>query len=125
MEESVSMKPNLQLVYSSDIERSTDFYKTIFNAEPIFSSPRYVAFSADKDAIFAIWRGETKPERATQRFSEIGIMLPSNKDVDQLFEIWQKNPDIEIKQEPCTEVFGRTFLVKDPDGHIIRVCPLD
>ena len=52
-------------------------------------------------------------------------MLPSNEDVDHLFEKWHKIPDIKIVQEPCTEVFGRTFLIADPDGHIIRVCPLD
>ena len=53
----VSRKPNLQLVYVSDIERSTAFYKTLFNAEPVFSSPRYVAFAAGGDALFAIWTG--------------------------------------------------------------------
>ena len=52
-------------------------------------------------------------------------MLPSNEEVDGLFEEWKKIPDIEIVKEPYTEVFGRTFLVKDPDGHIIRVCPPD
>ncbi|CDG17712.1 VOC family protein [Xenorhabdus doucetiae] len=125
-EQSVSViKPNLQLIYVSDIECSTAFYATIFNAEPIFSSPRYVAFAAGKEAIFAIWSGGVKPDNAAPRFSEIGIMLPSGEEVDQLFEQWQQNPNIEIKQEPYTDVFGRTFLVKDPDGHMIRVCPLD
>lgn len=57
--------------------------------------------------------------------SEIGIMLPSNAAVDQLFKEWQNNKDIVVVQEPYDAVFGRTFLVKDPDGHIIRVCPLD
>lgn len=121
----ISRKPNLQLVYVSDIERSTAFYKTLFNAEPVFSSPRYVAFTAGGEALFAIWTGGTIPDLAAPRFSEIGIMLPSNEEVDRLFEEWQKNSDIKIVQEPRTEVFGRTFLVADPDGHIIRVCLLD
>ena len=120
-----SPKPNLQLVYVSDIKRSTAFYKTIFNAEPVFLSPRYVAFSAGGEAFFAIWTGGTKPEVTAPRFSEIGIMLPSNEAVDSLFKAWQKNPEIKIVREPYTEVFGRTFLAKDPDGHVIRVCPLD
>ncbi|MDC9596142.1 VOC family protein [Xenorhabdus anantnagensis] len=124
-EKSVSVKPNLQLIYSSDIERSTAFYTTIFNTEPVFSSPRYVAFNAGKEAIFAIWSGGTKPDNTVPRFSEMGIMLPSGEAVDQLFKKWQQNPNIEIQQEPYTDVFGRTFLVKDPDGHMIRVCPLD
>ncbi|HEX2978383.1 MAG TPA: VOC family protein [Candidatus Babeliales bacterium] len=119
----ISPKPNLQLIYVSDIKRSTDFYKKIFNSEPIFSSPRYVAFSAGGPAIFAIWTGGTTPDASVPRFSEIGIMLPSSEDVDRLFEEWQKNHDIKIVKEPYTEVFGRTFLVSDPDGHIIRVCP--
>jgi predicted enzyme related to lactoylglutathione lyase len=122
---SVSCKPNLQLIYVSDIERSTNFYVTLFKSDPIFSSPRYVAFAAGADALFAIWTGGTKPDPAVPRFSEIGIMLPSSKDVDRLFEEWKKISDIKIVREPYTEVFGRTFLVGDPDGHIIRVCPID
>lgn len=118
-------KPNLQLIYVSDIKHSTDFYKMLFNSEPVFSSPRYVAFDAGGEALFAIWTGGTKPDVAIKRFSEIGIMLPSNQDVEDLFEKWKKNPDIKILQEPQTEVFGRTFLIEDPDSHIIRVCPLD
>lgn len=77
------------------------------------------------EAFFAIWTGGESPDADAPRFSEIGIMLPSNEDVDQLFQEWQKNPDIKVLQKPSTEVFGRTFLVRDPDGHIIRVCPLD
>jgi predicted enzyme related to lactoylglutathione lyase len=121
----INPKPNLQLIYVSDIKRSTDFYKMLYNTEPVFSSPRYVAFSAGDGALFAIWTGGTIPDIGIPRFSEIGIMLPSNADVDQLYEDWKQNPKIKIVQEPQTEVFGRTFLVQDPDGHIIRVCPSD
>lgn len=120
-----SIKANLQLIYVSDIERSTNFYKMIFKSDPVFTSPRYVAFSAGGEALFAIWTGGDKPDPATPRFSEIGIMMPTGKDVDQLFAEWKNNPEIIVVQEPLDAVFGRTFLVKDLDGHIIRVCPLD
>lgn len=118
-------QPNLQLIYVSDINRSTEFYKTLFNAEPVFVSPRYVAFNAGGDTLFALWTGGTKPDENATRFSEIGIMLSSNEEVDNLYAEWKKNPDIQILHEPRTEVFGQTFLVKDPDGHIIRVCKRD
>ena len=121
----VSPKPNLQLIYVSDIERSTTFYKTLFNSKPMFTSPRYVVFPVDGEAMFALWTGGTKPDVTAPRVSEIGIMLPSNDDVIHLFDEWRKNPDIKIVREPYTEVFGRTFLAEDPDGHIIRVSPLD
>jgi len=118
-------KANLQLIYVSDMERSVSFYKSIFKTDPLFSSPRYVAFNAGGEALFALWTGGTSPDQTIPRFCEIGIMLSSNEAVDHLFEEWKGKPDITIVQEPRTEVFGRTFLVKDPDGHMIRVCPRD
>lgn len=126
----IAPKANLQLVYVSDISRSTAFYKSIFKSDPIFISPRYVAFKADAngEALFAIWTGFSdidKLDSTAARFSEIGIMLSSNAEVDLLFDEWQDNKEITVVREPYDEVFGRTFLVKDPDGHIIRVCPRD
>lgn len=121
----VAVSPNLQLVYVSDIERSSAFYKLLFKKNPIFTSPRYVAFSASGAALFAIWSGGDKPELQTPRYSEIGIMLPTGQDVDNLYNEWKMNPNIHVVKEPYTEIFGRTFLIKDPDGHMIRVSPLD
>lgn len=123
----IAHKANLQLVYVSDIARSTAFYREIFNFAPVFSSPRYVAFAADSsnEALFAIWTGGEKPDPAIPRFSEIGIMVSSNEEVDSIFDRWRNNTDITIVRAPYDEVFGRTFLVRDPDGHIIRVCPRD
>jgi len=123
----ITPKPNLQLVYVSDIERSTNFYQMLFEVEPVFKSPRYVAFSAgnDEKTLFSIWSGGTTPDKAIPRFSEIGIMLSSDEEVDELFEKWKKNPEIKITKELHEDVFGHTFLVEDPDGHIIRVCRVD
>jgi hypothetical protein len=30
-----------------------------------------------------------------------------------------------VVEEPHDEVFGRTFVVADPDGNLIRVSPID
>lgn len=117
--------PNLQLIYVSDIKQSTDFYASLYKSDPIFKSSRYVAFSAGEKALFAIWSGGITPDITKPRYSEIGIMLHSDEDVDRLYNEWLRELEVEIVQEPCTEVFGRTFLAKDPDGHIIRVCSLD
>lgn len=117
---------NLQLVYVSDIERSTIFYTSLFKADPVFTTPRYVAFSAGGSCLFAIWSGGAKPDLNAPRFSEIGIMLGNNDDVARLFNEWQQRiPDFKVLQKPQMEVFGMTFLISDPDGHIIRVSPLD
>lgn len=36
--------PNLFLTYVNDAEAATAFYSNLFEIEPSFSSPRYVAF---------------------------------------------------------------------------------
>jgi hypothetical protein len=41
------------------------------------------------------------------------------------FDQSNTNPDINISHEPYADVFRRTFLARNPDGHIIRVSPLD
>ncbi|QEK38226.1 glyoxalase [Candidatus Cytomitobacter indipagum] len=121
----ISTKPNLQLIYVSDIKRSTAFYEKLFDAKPIVSMENYVAFSAGGDSVFSICiRLEHEPKYDAERFSEIGIMLPSNEDVDRFFEKCKNELNAKVVQEPITECFGRTFLIADPDGHIIRSCPV-
>lgn len=116
---------NLQLIYVSDIVRSTAYYSKIFNREPLFKSPRYVVFKIDGAAQFAIWTGGEKPDNTIKRFSEIGIMLATDDEVETLYQEWQNDTDIQFSKEIYTEVFGRTFLLEDPDGHMIRVCSVD
>ena len=46
--------PNLFLTYVSDTEISTAFYSDLFDMQPSFISPRYVAFEISKDVLFAV-----------------------------------------------------------------------
>ena len=118
---------NLQLIYVSDIEKSTRFYQSLFNTKPVFLSPRYVAFSASAsgDALFALWSGGDKPAPKTPRYQEIGIMLPTDNDVEKIYSAWKERSDINFVSKIATEVFGQTFLINDPDGHVIRICSAD
>ncbi|QEK38764.1 VOC family protein [Candidatus Cytomitobacter primus] len=117
----ISPKPNLQLVYVSDIKDSAAFYTKLFNAKPVTEMDNYVAFSAGGEAIFAICSMK-KPDADTPRYSEIGIMLPSEDDVNRFFETCKNEVGAKVVQEPITEPYGRTFVIADPDGHIIRIC---
>lgn len=84
--------PNLFLTYVSDAKRSTAFYSDLFDIEPNFTSPRYVAFEVTPGVLFAIWTGQRghHPRHA-----------------------------------PHDDVFGRTFVIANPDGNLIRVSPVD
>nr|WP_264298573.1 VOC family protein [Brevibacterium sp. FME37] len=59
------------------------------------------------------------------RTSEVGLMIPGTASaVDSLFEKWM-GKGVTVINEPYDEVFGRTFVVADPDGNLIRVSPVD
>nr|WP_201247398.1 hypothetical protein [Salinivibrio sharmensis] len=52
-------------------------------------------------------------------------MVPTNDDVDAVFDQWSNNLTINVVQPPYDDVFGRTFVIQDPDGHLVRVAPID
>jgi len=118
--------PNLFLVYVSDAEAATTFYRDLFDLEPIFTSPRYVAFSVAPGVLFAVWTGRAQHAvPATPRTFEVGLMVPGAAEaVDALFADWLAK-GATVVEEPHDDVFGRTFVVADPDGNLIRVSPVD
>jgi len=118
---------NLQLIYVSDVQRSKQFYEKLFTTPPVFESPRYIAFAAapDQAALFALWSGGEAPQTDNPRYFEVGIMVPSNTEVDELFERWKDDAEVTVIHPPQMAPFGRTFVIADPDGHLIRVSPQD
>jgi len=118
--------PNLFLIYVTDVERSTAFYRDLFAMEPVMTTPRYVPFEVAPGVWFALWSG--RADRVTPdapRHSEVGLMVPGSGDaVDGLFDTWTAK-GASVVEAPYDDVFGRTFVVADPDGNLIRVSPLD
>lgn len=118
--------PNLFLIYVTDVERSTAFYSDLFEMEPLAVTPRYVPFEVAPGVLFALWSGRADTVKAaTPRTSEVGLMLSgSTSSVTDRYAEWIAKGATVI-EEPHDEVFGRTFVVADPDGNLIRVSPLD
>lgn len=118
--------PNLFLIYVTDVQRSTGFYSDLFEMEPVMVTPRYVPFEVAPGVLFALWSGAGDAVTATTpRSSEVGLMLPGSSDaVDHCYAKWMAK-GVNVVDEPRDEVFGRTFVVADPDGNLIRVSPLD
>jgi len=118
--------PNLFLIQVQDAQASTAFYSDLFQIEPDFTSPRYVAFPVAPGVLFALWTGRNQHAvPATPRTSELGLMVPGSEGaVDQVYEDW-KAKGVTVVEEPYNDVFGRTFVISDPDGNLIRVSPFD
>jgi predicted enzyme related to lactoylglutathione lyase len=118
--------PNLFLSYVSDAEAATAFYNDLFEITPVFTSPRYVAYEVAPGVLFAVWTGRSEHAvTGTPRTSEVGLMVPrSAAAVDEVFAQW-KAKGVTVVEEPHDDVFGRTFVIADPDGNLIRVSPVD
>lgn len=118
--------PNLFLIYITDVGRSTEFYRALFEIEPVMRTPRYVPFEVAPGVLFALWSGSSETiDSSTPRTSEVGLMVPGGASaVDTLYSEWLAK-SVTVVQEPHDEVFGRTFVIADPDGNLIRVSPVD
>ena len=118
--------PNLFLVYVTDIERATAFYRELFEIEPVMLTPRYVPFQVAPGVLFALWNGRRDQVASdTPRASEVGLMVPGSKAaVDDVYDTWAAT-GVTVVEEPHDDVFGRTFVIADPDGNLIRVSPVD
>ncbi|KQU06769.1 glyoxalase [Rhodococcus sp. Leaf7] len=118
--------PNLFLIGVRDAEAATSFYSDLFDIEPAFTSPRYVAFQVAPGVLFALWTGygdHMVPD--TPRTTEVGLMVPGSASaVDEVFANWVSK-GVRVVEKPHDAVFGRTFVVSDPDGNLVRVSPVD
>ena len=72
--------PNLFLIYVTDVDASATFYSSLFEIEPSFTSPRYVAFEVAPGVLFALWAGRREHAvPGTPRTSEVGLMMPGRR----------------------------------------------
>ena len=116
--------PNLFLIYVTDVERATAFYVDLFDIKPTMITPRYVPFEVAPGVLFALWSGRAdQVSRQTPRTSEVGLMVPSagsDHAVDEVYASWAAK-GVTVVEEPHDDIFGRTFMIADPDGNLIRV----
>src|SRR5699024_2382137 len=89
-------------------------------------SPRYVAFEIAPGVLVSLRTGRSElAVPLTPRTCEVGLMMPGPASVvDVTFTRWASQ-GVRVVEEPYDDVFGRTFVVADPDGNLIRVSPVD
>ncbi|MGI5221313.1 VOC family protein [Nocardia sp. CA-290969] len=117
--------PNMFIVYVTDAQASARFYADLFETAPKFESPRFVTFDLGGGIDLALWSGHADQIQPGPRTGELCLNLPGEPAaIDEQFERWVAQ-GVKVVQEPHDAVFGRTFVVADPDGNLIRVAPRD
>lgn len=116
--------PNMVIVYVSDAPASARFYAELFDIEPSFETPRFVSFPLTDGFDLALWSG-VSDHLTAPRTSELCVTVDGGPEqIDQRFRDWTAK-GVKTVEEPHDEVFGRTFVVADLDGNLIRVAPVD
>lgn len=101
-----------------DIPAATEFYTqklglTLNEAESIPNF--YSQFITQGGAILGLING-FEQEGVNQPFDTAFMVA----DVDSMYSQWQET-GVELIGEPHDMPFGRTFLLRTPDGHVLRV----
>ena len=117
--------PNMFIVRVGDAPAAARFYNDLFEITPVFEHPAFIAFNLGGGVQLALWTTtEDDLNGQPQGSSELCLTLPDTEEIQALYQAW-KNKGVRIVSEPRDEVFGRTFVVADPDGNLIRVAPED
>lgn len=121
--------PNVFIVYVTDAPAAARFYGDLFGMSPSFETPRFVAFDVAPGAQLALWSGardgESDRAEATRPTGEVCLALPGGpEEIERQYRSWVAK-GVRVVTEPHDEVFGRTFVVADPDRNLIRVAPED
>jgi predicted enzyme related to lactoylglutathione lyase len=117
-------KPSLGfvLLFVTNPQRSSLFYKDIFGIQPIEESPTFVMFALQNGVMLGLWSKYTAEPRVEATAGALEICFPT-EDVDALYEEWGKH-QVTVAQKPTEMDFGYTFVILDPDGHRIRALKL-
>jgi len=112
-------QPNLFIVYVDDPQVSAPFYTRLMGREPVFAVPTFVSY--DLGSGFMLSLISRKSDAATPgKDFELAFTVEDAAKVDALHEDWSRN-GVDIAQAPYDARFGRTFVARDPDGHLLRV----
>lgn len=101
----------------NDLEASTAFYRDTLEIQVNESASipgQYTQFELQGGAVLALQAGTDIPT-APQFEPSVAV-----DDVDAAYALW-KSRGAEMLDEPVDMPFGRAFMLKTPDGHILRV----
>ena len=123
--------PNSIIFYVSDVEASTDFYRTVLGAEPVETFEGFAVFTLSATVTLGLQAADQIDPKAEPHvggselsLSELSLSDIDRNTVDRLYAEWTARK-VPIALEPTELAFGYTFVATDPDGHRLRVCATD
>ena len=102
-----------------DVQKSTQYYVDVlgFKLDEAESVPPFYSQMVNEGgSMFALMGGFGDAPQISQQF-DTGFF---SEDADQTYAEWEAK-GVEMITEPTDMPFGRTFLCRTPDQHVLRV----
>lgn len=118
--------PHSIIFYVSDVEASTEFYRTILGSGPVETFTGFAIFALSDTVTLGLQAADQIDPKAEPHIggSELSFSGTDRATVDRIYAEW-KARNVPIALEPTELSFGYTFVALDPDGHRLRVCATD
>ncbi len=126
------MFPHLETsLFVDDLERSLDFYQTIFGFQKIEEAPgRLIALSvADRQVLLLGKKGASAKPSVTPGGTippcdgtgqwHMAFSIPASE--LQAWEAWLEEKGVTIESKVTWERGGTSFYFRDPDGHLLEL----
>ncbi|WP_394182804.1 VOC family protein [Marinomonas posidonica] len=114
---------NFPIFYVNDVEASVDFYRLLFERDPVEQQDSFALFVSESGNKFGLWAWscvEPKADKVVSASMEIALEV-SNLITLQIYCRKWSELGVEIIQDISVMDFGTSFTALDPDGHRLRV----
>jgi catechol 2,3-dioxygenase-like lactoylglutathione lyase family enzyme len=111
-------------LYVDDLQRSADFYQSLFGFAPLVVSERLIAMAVKEGQVLLLFkkRGSLSLERG-QHDGDGQLHLAFAVDASEV-ELWRallRARHIAIEEEIAWARGGESVYFRDPDGHLLEV----
>lgn len=102
------------IVYTTDVEMAVAWYSKVLGAAPGYSSDMWTSFAVGDGALGIHYVEERAGE------SKVGLSLLTTDPLEQVVSRLEAAA-IGIERGIQDETFGRSILVRDPDGSLVQI----
>jgi len=114
---------NFPIFYVDDVPASVNFYRPLFEREPVDLQDNFALFVSESGNKLGLWAWHDvapKSDKVAKASMEIAIEVSNLITLQIHFRKWSEL-GVEIIQDISVMDFGSSFTVLDPDGHRLRV----
>lgn len=102
------------IVYTTAMEASVEWYRTVLGVDPSYASDVWTSFPVDGGAL-ALHRTESLPDS-----TRVALSLVATDALERVLERLE-SAEIAPEQGIQEETFGRSVLLRDPNGNAVQV----